>query len=262
MLSGSLFDGLPRVDVPLDTFFPAEYIGSAAWHRVRSDSLSPVARTPSEVPQARRPRSGWFVAMAAAVVIGMMAFSLAQGPATPSLTAQPAASPRSTTAAPAAIEEPATLASSAPTEASRPAAETGRSPVKAARPVSAAPVATNSTPAPSAAVQPTDPVIENMPIAPPAPPPPPEVPAQPTTAIAVASAARGAASCLSPGELRRTMAVSVTFAPSGRATRAVIEGGPHRATLVGSCIAQHLRGATVKPFEGPAITVHTSVHIR
>jgi hypothetical protein len=103
-----------------------------------------------------------------------------------------------------------------------------------------------------------------MPIAitPPQGPPPPEVPPQQRTAIAIATSARGAAGCFAPGELRRTMAVSVTFAPSGRATRAVIEGGPHRATPVGSCIALHLRTAAVRPFEGPAVTVHTSVHIR
>lgn len=250
LLTGSLFDDLPRVEVPLETFFPAEYHNSAAWHRVRSDSLRPVAGTSAGRPPARRSSPNWFVGMAAAAVMGILAFALARRPATPSLAVQLAAPPPPATPAPA-VESPRIEASSATTATPRPAPETDRSSVKPARAISVAPVTTDaapghadstsgnadttpaqadsvaaradSTPAPGPTAPSSEPVIADMPIAPPAPPPPPEVPPQQRTAIAVASAARGAASCLAPGDLRRTMAVRVTFAPSGRATHAVIE---------------------------------------
>src|SRR5262249_14454295 len=40
MLSGGLFDGLPRVEVPLDSFFPSQQDEDG---RSRSDSLAPAA---------------------------------------------------------------------------------------------------------------------------------------------------------------------------------------------------------------------------
>lgn len=267
MLSGGLFDKLPRTDVPLETFFPAEYKGSPAWHRTRSDSLIPVAADGSEEPgsgppSSRRVSPNWYVGMAAAVAMGMIAGAGAQRPSTPSLAAQPQAAIQAVAQSPAKAvlaaavtpATPAIEAPRAPRPAPKPLLETARIPTNAAR------VAPIAAPAPEAA----EPAVANIPVAPPPPvvAPAPEVPPQQTTAVAVAAAARGAASCFAPDELRRTMAVSVTFAPSGRATRAVIEGGPHRGTSVGSCIAQRLRAAAVKPFEGPAVTVRTSVHIR
>jgi len=288
MLSGGLFDALPKVEVPLDTFFPAEYAGSPAWHRTRSDSLIPVASMPSEEAPARRVSPNWFVGIAAAAAMGMILGAVAQRPSAPA-PATLAPAPAKTTAT-APITEQATAiegaaAPATPTSAPMSGTGTGSIPVKVAGAASGPPVVAGaasglrspseaaralpvSAPAPAAPpaapTTGTEPILANMPIAPPPPPvvPAPEVPPQQSTSVAVAAAARGAASCFAPDELRRTMAVRVTFAPSGRATNAVIEGGPHRATAVGSCIAQRLRAATVKPFEGPAITVHTSVHIR
>lgn len=265
MLSGSLFDKLPKHEVPLETFFPAEYHGSPTWHRARSDSLIPVAAEPESGTISPRPVGpGWYMGMAAAVVIGLLAGALAQRPSAPATAAQPAATTKAPVAQIAA-QTPVVEAPKAEPAAPKPASGSkrilsGTAPV-AANVVPAsrvAPVAPETTEKASG----TEPVLENMPIAPPPPPKAPEVPAQQSTSVAVASAARGAASCFGPDELRRTMAVSVTFAPSGRVTQAIVQGGPHRGTAIGSCIAQHLRGASVKPFEGPAMTVRTSIHIR
>jgi hypothetical protein len=54
--------------------------------------------------------------------------------------------------------------------------------------------------------------------------------------------------------------VAVTFAPSGRATVAVIEGGtPLKGTAAGSCVAKRMRQVTVPPFGGEKVTVHSTV---
>lgn len=58
-------------------------------------------------------------------------------------------------------------------------------------------------------------------------------------------------------------AVAITFAPSGEATRAVIENGPLRGTRTGSCVARELRKVRIAPFEGGDLaTVRTSVLLR
>jgi hypothetical protein len=56
--------------------------------------------------------------------------------------------------------------------------------------------------------------------------------------------------------------VVVTFAPSGRVTRAVVENGPLRGTDVGGCVAMHLRDVRIAPFEGEIATVRTTVFLR
>jgi hypothetical protein len=56
--------------------------------------------------------------------------------------------------------------------------------------------------------------------------------------------------------------VSVTFAPSGRVTRALVEDGPLQGTAVGGCIARHLRTLSVPPFDGDFRTVRTDVTLR
>jgi hypothetical protein len=152
----------------------------------------------------------------------------------------------------------------------------------------AAPAIAPGAPAPAAQVQAMQ--REGIPFAPPAPPltvelpgapappdtalpapargfvhPPLPVPPRPidraAAAAALADAGHRAAGCLPPDDLRRTMAVSVTFAPSGRATYALVRGGPFLSSATGSCIARALRGARVRPFDGPAVTVqgHTTL---
>jgi hypothetical protein len=81
-------------------------------------------------------------------------------------------------------------------------------------------------------------------------------------ATALGIAARRADRCLESGDPRTTMAVRVTFAPSGRVTTAVVNGGPFAGTQVGGCIATALRTATVAPFAGEPVTVVRSVAVR
>jgi hypothetical protein len=85
---------------------------------------------------------------------------------------------------------------------------------------------------------------------------------RPAAAVAISVAGRRAASCTADDDARSTMPVSVTFAPSGRVTTATVDGGPFVGTAVGGCIARALRGATVAPFDGAPVTVHSSVRIR
>ena len=56
--------------------------------------------------------------------------------------------------------------------------------------------------------------------------------------------------------------VEITFAPSGHATRAVIQNGPLRGSDAGSCVARSLRRVQIAPFSGDAATVHTTVLLR
>jgi hypothetical protein len=53
--------------------------------------------------------------------------------------------------------------------------------------------------------------------------------------------------------------VTVTFAPSGKVTRAQVGGHPFAGTEVGSCIATQFRSAHVPAFDGDFVTVTKSV---
>jgi hypothetical protein len=55
--------------------------------------------------------------------------------------------------------------------------------------------------------------------------------------------------------------VSVTFAPSGRVTSALVTGGGWEGTQAGSCLAQALKAARVDPFDGALMTVHKTVSL-
>jgi hypothetical protein len=55
--------------------------------------------------------------------------------------------------------------------------------------------------------------------------------------------------------------VSVTFAPSGRATSAVV-GPPFGGTSVGNCAAGAFKRASVPPFSGGPVTVQKSFFIQ
>ncbi len=75
-------------------------------------------------------------------------------------------------------------------------------------------------------------------------------------------AAVQAAACGSTPDAQ-TVRVGVTFAPSGRATTALIEGNtPLKGTTIGSCIARAMRTAQVPAFDGGLVTVHTRVWLR
>lgn len=292
-LSGDLFDKVPRVEIPLDSFFPPPVSGAAstveglaAPRAPRAeDLLPPPAHAPYDslfpveadaAPATERAPGRHDARTAAVVRWSAVITAAAVGAMVATVLARPAPRPAPQAAAPAPVAlsmvDDLNTAPSAPASApaapapaateSAPAAATPKSAPRAKTVIAAS--ARTAPAAPAPAPEPT------MDIAPSAPPPPdplhrPEpvqgVPPQ-RAAIAIAAAARGAASCLGADDLRRTMAVSVTFAPSGRVTRATIDGGPHRGTAAGSCVAQRLRAATVAPFEGTPVTFHTSITVR
>ena len=78
---------------------------------------------------------------------------------------------------------------------------------------------------------------------------------------ALSSAAGAASGCKRPGGPTGRGRVSVTFAPSGRATTATV-GPPFAGTKVGSCAAAAFRRASVPPFSGGPVTVSKSFTIR
>jgi hypothetical protein len=53
----------------------------------------------------------------------------------------------------------------------------------------------------------------------------------------------------------------VTFAPSGGAQSAVVQGAPFEGTPTGSCVAGRFRGARVPPFSGSPFSVSKSFSI-
>ncbi len=84
-----------------------------------------------------------------------------------------------------------------------------------------------------------------------------------SAAVAALNAAAGAASgCKKPDGPTGRGRVSVTFAPSGKVSSAVVEGPPFAGTSVGGCVAAAFRRATVPPFTGSPVTVHKSFTIQ
>jgi len=77
---------------------------------------------------------------------------------------------------------------------------------------------------------------------------------------ALGAAAANAASCKQPNGPTGSGKVSVTFAPSGRATATNVAGAL-AGTEVGGCVARLFRGAKVPPFSGEPITVSKSFTI-
>ncbi|HZO13537.1 MAG TPA: GYF domain-containing protein [Polyangiaceae bacterium] len=78
---------------------------------------------------------------------------------------------------------------------------------------------------------------------------------------ALGGAAGAASGCGKPGGPTGKGRVSVTFAPSGRATTAVV-GPPFAGTPVGSCAAAAFKRASVPPFSGGPVTVQKSFFIQ
>ncbi len=94
--------------------------------------------------------------------------------------------------------------------------------------------------------------------APPGPPAPPFD--QAAAAAALGAAQARAQTCRKSNESGGIVRVAVTFAPSGRATNAVLSGA-FAGTDTGSCIASNFRGASVPAFTGPMVTVSKTVAI-
>jgi hypothetical protein len=78
---------------------------------------------------------------------------------------------------------------------------------------------------------------------------------------ALGSAAGAVGGCKKPDGPTGRGRVSVTFAPSGRVTTAVVSGGPFAGTSVGGCVAATFRRVSVPPFVGSPVTVHKSFSI-
>lgn len=79
---------------------------------------------------------------------------------------------------------------------------------------------------------------------------------------ALTSAAQAASSCRKAGDPSGVANVTVTFAPSGRAINANVQGPPFAGTVTGGCIASKMRSAKVPPFSGERITVKKVVVIQ
>ncbi len=84
-------------------------------------------------------------------------------------------------------------------------------------------------------------------------------------ARAIADAELRAGHCASAFEDRQGAIggeVAVTFAPSGRATNAVVTGSRFSGRLEGSCVARVFREARVPAFSGEAVTVRRRIQLR
>jgi hypothetical protein len=79
---------------------------------------------------------------------------------------------------------------------------------------------------------------------------------------ALSQAASQSGGCKKPGDPSGVAKVNVTFAPSGKATSAQINGPPFAGTSTGSCLAKLFRSVTVPPFEGDPVSASKTVNIR
>jgi hypothetical protein len=228
--------------------------------RVRCDSLSAASASmppPPLAPPAMRParRSIAALAFLAGLGVGVLGLSLTRRPSPPPLpadTAQAAAQP-STAPPPAAevapIPQPVVVDVPRSAEAPRKQAP-ARAATTASPPVeTAAPLSTADFPDPA-------------PVIPPAPKPAGTEIDRSAVAVAIASVGIRAGACREEGTGAIAVPVSITFLPSGRAARATVNGGPYAGSAVGSCIALALREASVPPFDGEAVNVSTTLHLR
>jgi hypothetical protein len=90
----------------------------------------------------------------------------------------------------------------------------------------------------------------------------PAAPFDRDAARAALAKARAQAQACNDGSVEGSTRIGVTFAPSGRVTRAILEGDSRfLGSSVGSCIARHMRAAKVPPFDGGYVTVHATVRL-
>jgi hypothetical protein len=78
---------------------------------------------------------------------------------------------------------------------------------------------------------------------------------------ALSAANRAASSCREQGVPTFPYNISVTFAPTGRVTNAVVLGAPYAGTPAGGCIARTFRNATIPAFGGSIVTVHKAFEL-
>lgn len=255
-LSGGAFDGLPRTQVELEVFRLHVDGEPTPITRRPYDSLAPLAmvqgapRAMPEVTGIRR--ASWAIGLA--VMAGMVGMGAGAIGGMRARTA-PAAAARAMVAAPApqaiAPEKAAAQPSCDVPKAITPGAPVKaepRAPRVATRPAVAAVV-------PTADLPPVTPVAA-LPV------PTGEISRSAAAKSINEAARRAAASCRGEDAGVLNVPVSVTFASSGRATTARVNGGPLVGTAAGSCLATALRGASVPPFEGAPVTVNVSLSLR
>jgi len=78
---------------------------------------------------------------------------------------------------------------------------------------------------------------------------------------ALSAAATSAQSCRKGDGPTGSGRIAVTFANSGQATTANVEGPPFAGTPVGGCVAARFRGTHVPPYGGAPVTVHKTFNI-
>ncbi|HYQ41112.1 MAG TPA: zinc-ribbon domain-containing protein [Polyangiaceae bacterium] len=232
-----------------------------------------------------------FLAIAAVAGVAFFMMKKQQQPAneaataTPSATTQARASAEPSSEAPAASNAPSASAEPAASASASAAASAGSAPSAApaapaasapsaapaasVKPSTAAAPATPAAPAAAAAATPAAAAAATKPAETAAAAKPAEAPAPAEGAAfdknaavaALSAAAASAASCKTADGPTGSGKVSVTFAPSGRATATSV-AGDLAGTEVGGCVARIFRSAKVPPFSGDPVTVSKSFTIQ
>lgn len=261
---------------------PIGELSEAAARIAHATSHPPAPLSSSPVPPPTQSSGGRWIGLAlfgAAAVAG--AFALGKRTGETSVTPSPSTTQlaASTTHAPVIPTAEATAPSSA--TAAEETAEPSPGPAVSAAVVAPAPKATplgkvetkvvKPTPVPAVASTPAV-AVTPPPTTPVEPTPSAEVPEKPATtpgtfdsaaaATALGGAASKASSCRQEGDPSGVARVTVTFANSGSATHAIVDGPPFAGTATGGCIAATMRGATVPPFTGDRVTVKKTVVIQ
>ncbi|MFT3769425.1 MAG: hypothetical protein QM820_28640 [Minicystis sp.] len=254
-LSGGAFDGLPRTQVELEVFRLHVDGEPTPITRRPYDSLAPLAMVPGapratpEVTGIRR--ASWAIGLAVmAGMVGMGAGAIGgmRARTAPAAAARAVVAPAAQAMTPEkAADQPSCDAPKAITPGASVKVEP-RAPRAATRPAVAAV-------APTADLPPVTPVAA-LPV------PTGEISRSAAAKSINEAARRAAASCRGEDAGVLNVPVSVTFASSGRATTARVNGGPLVGTAAGSCLATALRGASVPPFEGAPVTVNVSLNLR
>ncbi|MEN9580354.1 MAG: hypothetical protein RJA70_3363 [Pseudomonadota bacterium] len=258
--------------------------GAAAAAAVRASG----AVLPS-VPPQKRGRGKILLAALTIAGLGTAVFFLNRQKA-PIPVASPAAETVAVTAEPARVDAPQAAVSAEPEDTAQAAPTTAPEPAPDS--VGATPRPRGEIPAAVQPIAPTEPetAVKNPPPEPatPAPDPVPEAPVKPAApsvpkisgdpesasdgptgpfdpaaaSAALERAAGRASACRKPGDPSGVARVSVSFANSGRATRAIVNGPPFAGTATGGCIAGAMQGARIPQFTGDRVTVTKKVVIQ
>lgn len=268
---------------------PIGELSEAAARIAHATSHPPYPPGPTSEPPSPRASNGKWIGLAlfgVAAVAGAFALGKRAGETSAPIPSTPAPTSNLPTAATTAAE-PQVDATNAAEESAPPAEASAKEPsvtppsVKVASPAPAPAKAdtkpvqrsvsplnaqpTESAPPSNAAAATTSTTATSRPSA--------EPEKQPTTgtpgtfdataaASALGAAASRASSCRQPGDPSGIARVTVTFANSGNATHALVDGPPFAGTATGGCIASTMRGATVPPFTGDRVTVKKTVVIQ